>query len=60
MKIQVLIKNIYGRETIYPVCDQAKIFASLAGQKTLTSREIRLIKDLGYSIEVVSQIPNSL
>jgi hypothetical protein len=54
MKIQVQLKNVYGRETIYPVCVSAKIFASIAGQKTLTEREIQKIKDLGYTVEVVS------
>ncbi len=53
MSIQVKIKNVYGTEKIYPVCEQAKLFAQLAGQKTLTTREINLIKQLGYEIEVV-------
>ena len=53
MTIQVKIKNVYGKETIYPVCESAKAFATLAKQTTLTSREISLIKQLGYTIEVV-------
>lgn len=53
MKIQVTIKNVYGNDTIYPVCPTAKKLAELAKQKTLTSREINLIKSLGYTVEVV-------
>lgn len=60
MKIQVEIKNIYGRETIYPMCDKAKTFASLVGQKTLTTRDINLIKQLGYSVEVTHSQPKEL
>lgn len=53
MTIQVTIKNVYGKETIYPACARATYFASIAGQRTLTAREIELIKALGYTIEVV-------
>lgn len=58
MKIQVQIKQVYGNETIYPVCDTAKKFAALLGTKTLTYRAIQGIKDLGYSIEVVNNNPS--
>lgn len=53
MSIQVQIKNVYGNETIYPVCDKAKTFAMMVGQKSLTRRDIDLIKKLGYTVEVV-------
>ena len=60
MKIQVSIKQVYGKETIYPACKQAKLFADLAKQTTLTMREISFIKQLGYEVEVVSQNPTKL
>lgn len=53
MSVQVQVKNVYGNETIYPVCDKAKTFASMVGQKTLTRDNIEHIKKLGYSVEVV-------
>jgi hypothetical protein len=56
MIIQVKIRNVYGNELIYPVCSKAKIFASLKSQSTLTAYDIRLIKALGYTIEVVSEV----
>lgn len=55
MSIQVHIKQVYGRDTVYPVCDKAFVFAALAGQKTLTDREIALIKQLGFKIEVLQK-----
>lgn len=58
MNIQVKVKNVYGIEKIYPVCERAKLFASLAGQITLTYREINLIKQLGYTIDVVQDKVN--
>ena len=65
MDIKVEIKRIYGKDLIYPVCEKAKLFASLIGQKTLgeiseynyantsVPPHIKSIKKLGYSVEVV-------
>ena len=49
MDIFVEVKNVYGVQTVYPVCDQAKFFAALAGTKTLTSQAIKLIRQAGYN-----------
>jgi histone H3/H4 len=55
MVIQVRIQNVYGNETIYPVCAKAQTFAAMVGQKTLTRRDIKYIKDLGYTVEVKAE-----
>jgi len=52
MKILVEVREVYGNRTVYPLCDTAKLFASLAGTKTLTHYALTLIKRLGYLIEV--------
>ena len=52
MTITVEIKNVFGNETIYPVCPVAKGFAAIAGTKTLTRHALGLIKGLGYAITV--------
>lgn len=52
MTIIVSIKNVYGNETIYPVCGTAKKFANLTGTKTLTRYAIEQIKSLGYTVQV--------
>lgn len=54
MKIQVQIKQVYGKDTIYPICDNAKKFAALLGTKTITFKALQGIKSLGYSIEVIN------
>lgn len=48
--ISVSIKANYGREAIYPVCADAKIFVAMLGRKTLTREDIRSIKALGYAV----------
>ncbi len=56
MKIQVRIKQVYGRDAIYPACEASKIFAQMAKATTLTPNQIGLIKALGYTIEVVQDV----
>lgn len=51
--IKVSIKSVYGSDVAYPVCDDAKEFANLAGTKTLTASAIRSIRRLGYAVEVI-------
>ena len=55
MSIQVKVKQVYGKETIYPICNKAILFAKMVGQKTLTRDNLKVIKDLGYTIEQVSE-----
>jgi len=52
MIIAVEIKTVYGNEAIYPVCNRSKLFAEIAGTKTLTRDVINKIKALGYEIQV--------
>ena len=54
-KIEVRIKDVYGSQMIYPVCDAAKVFAHIAGTKTLTQQTLLLIKQLGYDICITPQ-----
>ena len=50
-KLIVQIKNIYGVNRIYPVCEKSKSFSRIAGLKTLQQPVIDEIKKLGYKIE---------
>ena len=50
--ITVDIKNVYGNELIYPVCFNAKRFISLTKNKTLSKKDIDIIKTLGYKVIV--------
>ena len=50
-KLIVQVKNIYGVDRIYPVCEKSKSFSQIAGLKTLQPTVIDEIKKLGYKIE---------
>lgn len=53
MVVQIEIKVVYGTETIYPANDKARIFAALAGKKTLNSGDLIRVRELGFSVERV-------
>ena len=50
MELVVSKKNVYGVERVYPVCNKAKLFARISGNKTLLPEDIELIKKLGYNL----------
>ncbi len=53
--IKVQIRDVYGRQTAYPVCAKAKLFAKLANTTTLTHDARQSILALGYNIEFVGR-----
>lgn len=53
-QITVRIQRNYGVDHVYPVCNQAKLFAEIANQKTLSQVTLRLIRELGYEIITLS------
>tara|TARA_R100000781_G_C4058612_1_gene120247 strand:- start:253 stop:441 length:189 start_codon:yes stop_codon:yes gene_type:complete len=55
MFIIVKIVSEYGQNRVYPVCKRAKIFATIAGTKTLTDQAVKEIKNLGFAIQVQQQ-----
>jgi hypothetical protein len=50
--IFVKIVNQYGEERIVPHCEEAKLFAAIAGTKTLTKVTVENIKLLGYTVRI--------
>lgn len=53
MKIQIEMKEVYGETKVYPVCEKAKLFARIAGTKTLTRPVLEDIERLGYQLELM-------
>ena len=49
MNLIVEKKNVYGVERVYPICNKAKLFARISGNKTLLEEDRKLIKQLGYT-----------
>ena len=55
MNIQVIIKNVYGNQLIYPKCDTSKAFSNIAKTKTLSIENLKTISSMGYHVEVVNE-----
>jgi len=52
MEIEVLLKEVYGNPMFYPACEKAARFAYLCGTKTLTYDALKVIKELGYTVNI--------
>ena len=50
--VYVRMTSVYGKQTFYPVCEKAVIFAQLSGTKTLTQAALNNILKLGFKLEV--------
>lgn len=53
MVLKVIIKNVYGKEMIYPACEKSKAFLNALGLKTFTFNAKSAAKALGYNFEQV-------
>lgn len=53
MTIKLSIKNVYGRELIYPACRVSELFCKLLNQKTLSESAVKIIEQMGYRVEFV-------
>jgi hypothetical protein len=54
-KVQLKVKDQYGRQALYPHNEQAHLFAKVAGTKTLTVETIKHIMALGYTVEYIHE-----
>lgn len=54
LQLQVFVRSVFGRQTIYPACAQAERVAALANQKTLTDRELKIAREMGFEVVFVA------
>jgi hypothetical protein len=53
--LRIEIRSVYGEQKAYPVCEQAKAFAAIAGTRTLTRATLLQIMRIGFSLEVMDR-----
>lgn len=58
--ITIEIRSQYGNTVAYPACQAAKLFARIAGTKTLSSQALKHIQVLGFGIDCQSATLESL
>lgn len=52
-QIKVYIREVYGNTLVYPACNKAKLFAKIAGTKTLLPNALASIEALGYTVTTI-------
>ncbi len=54
MKLEILIKCVYGNELYYPLNDAAKSLAKISGKKTFSIGDLKIAHhELGFELEFV-------
>jgi len=53
INIKVQIRDKYGRELTYPVCETSKALLQLTGRKTWTRDNLSILVEAGITIEYV-------
>lgn len=54
MKLEILIKCVYGNELYYPLNEAAKSLAKLTGKKTFSIADLKIAhNELGFELEFV-------
>ena len=54
-ELAVSVKNVYGKDTVYPECDTSKLLAQLSGHRTLTGDAVSILKNLGYTFAPITK-----
>lgn len=55
MKIQYYTKNVYGNDCNYPASEDAKLVTELTGRKTLSDKDLQILRNRGNEVEKVMQ-----
>lgn len=50
LQITLKIKNVYGNDLVYPMCEISENFAKLINKKTFSNYDLKIIEALGYQI----------
>lgn len=53
--LQIVVKNVYGNDLIYPACNTTKMITELTGTKTLVPHQIKILKQNGYNLEIITE-----
>ena len=58
--VEVTVRQVYGADKIYPANDAGRFFCTLTGNKTLRPMDIGVIRNLGFEVRVLSEVPEGL
>lgn len=52
MEVTVRIKEVYGKSLVYPADNISQAITRVAGKKTLSEYDIKLLKGVGFTFKV--------
>ena len=55
--VRVQVKKVYGQWVYYPMCENARTFARIAGTSTLTPSTMTDVNKLGFRVYVDQEKP---
>lgn len=50
MIIEVFVRNVYGKPTVYPANAAAELLTELSGLRTLSQRDLDIARELGHTV----------
>lgn len=53
--LQVQVREVFGTRRVYPLSEDGYLLLELVGTKSFSEEHLKIIKKLGYTIEVVPQ-----
>jgi hypothetical protein len=53
-------RKIYGRELFFPLCETSTRFTRLCGGKTLTREQLKLVRELGFTLDIIVPTPAAI
>lgn len=51
--IEIEVKSVFGKTTIYPANEAAELLAKIAGTVTLTDKALALAEQMGFTVKEV-------
>ena len=55
--LEVMVKNVYGNDLVYPHCEQARKLANFKGTKTFNELDLKRLNAMGYEFTWVADRP---
>lgn len=51
-EMNLIKKNVYGNDLIYPNCELSQFAATLVRKKTLDNSDIKTLKNMGFNVKL--------
>lgn len=60
MELIMKVKQVYGKDMVYPDCEKSQLLSELLRKKTFDSKELQILAKLGYVITLNGHVPHTM